>query len=177
MIHHTATGGAGAVSAFERRYDLALKSVSGLFTCAMLVVLLLGVSSRKLGIGLPWYDEVAAILLAWLTYIGAALVALHGSHIGMDNLVVRARGALRTGLIVLRAALICLFFIVLAWHGIRVMQVMSGFNLITVPWMPVAVVQGIIPLGSALFILSEALATRRQLLGLGRYEPNEGSIE
>ena len=143
----------------------------------MLVVLLLGVSSRKLGISLPWYDEIAVILLAWLTYIGAALVALYGGHIGMDNLAKRSRGGLRTILILLRAGLICLFFTVLAWHGIRVIQVMSGFTLITVPWVPVAFVQSIIPLGSALFILSEGLASRRKLLGLDWYEPNEGSVE
>ena len=159
------TGGADILADVERRYDLMLKGASGVFTCAMLAVLLLGVSSRKLGISLPWYDEVAAILLAWLTYIGAALVALHDGHIGMDNLAAKTRGGLGTALVVIRAALICLFFIVLAWQGVKVVKVMSGFNLITVPWLPVAVTQSIIPIGSILFIISEVLVTRRKLRG------------
>ena len=46
------------------------------------VVILVGVACRKLGISLVWYDEVASIMLAWLTYYGAALAALKRAHIG-----------------------------------------------------------------------------------------------
>lgn len=177
MIHQPNNCEANAVVVFEHRFDSTLKWISGAFTCGMLVVLLLGVSSRKLGISMPWYDEVAAIMLAWLTYFGAALVALHGGHIGMDNLAAKATGVLRTLLIIIRAGLISVFFVVLAWQGVKVMQVMSGFTLITVPWMPIAVTQSIIPLGSVLFILAEALSTRRKLLGLPSFEPIKEPME
>ena len=30
---------------------------------------------RKAGASLTWYDEIASILLAWVTYYGAALAA------------------------------------------------------------------------------------------------------
>ena len=46
-------------------------------TAALALLVVVGVVSRKAGFSLVWYDEVAAILLAWLTYSGAALAVLH----------------------------------------------------------------------------------------------------
>ena len=154
------------IERLERAFATALKAVSGLLIASMLLVLLMAVIGRKIGVSFSWYDEVAAILLAWLTYIGAALVALHRGHIGMGNIVDATGGTLRAALLVVRAVIISIFFLTLAWHGYKVMEAMSGFALITVPWMPVAVTQSIIPIGSVLFILAEVLATRRALLAI-----------
>ena len=54
---------------------------------ALAVIVVVGVGFRKAGASLVWYDEVASIMLAWLTYYGAALAALSRSHIGMPTLV------------------------------------------------------------------------------------------
>ena len=48
---------------------------------ALAVTVLLGVSFRFAGSALVWYDEVAAVQLAWITYYGSAYAALKGSHI------------------------------------------------------------------------------------------------
>ena len=56
-------------------------------TAGLALLVVVGVISRKAGASLVWYDEVAAILLAWLTYYGAALAALHRAHLGFPNLV------------------------------------------------------------------------------------------
>ena len=68
-------------------------------------MVLLGVACRKLEIPLVWYDEGASIMLAWLTYYGAALAALKRAHIGFPGLVnamppqlARAGGVVRRGL-------------------------------------------------------------------------------
>ena len=34
-----------------------------------------------------WYDEVAAIMLVWLTYYAGALAALKRGHIGVDGVL------------------------------------------------------------------------------------------
>ena len=47
---------------------------------SLAVIVLMGVTYRKLGISMVWYDEVASIALAWLTYYGAALAALNGQR-------------------------------------------------------------------------------------------------
>ena len=54
---------------------------------SLAVIVLMGVAARKLGIAMVWYDEVASIALAWLTYYGAALAALKRAHIGFPGLV------------------------------------------------------------------------------------------
>ena len=51
------------------------------------IVVVLGVTFRYMGNSLVWYDELASILLAWLTYFGAALAALHRGHIGFSGLM------------------------------------------------------------------------------------------
>ncbi len=50
-------------------------------------VVVVAVIYRLLGSSLAWYDEVAAILLAWITYYGSALAALRRRHIGFDSVL------------------------------------------------------------------------------------------
>jgi TRAP-type C4-dicarboxylate transport system permease small subunit len=59
---------------------------------ALAAIVVLGVVFRKVGAALVWYDEVAAILLAWLTYYGAALAALRRAHIGVPTVFRALRG-------------------------------------------------------------------------------------
>ena len=40
------------------------------------IIVVVAVVYRKIGHSLVWYDEGASIVLAWLTYYGAALAAL-----------------------------------------------------------------------------------------------------
>ena len=54
---------------------------------ALAVEVTMGVAFRYTGNALVWYDEVASILLAWVTYYGAALAALKRAHIGVPELV------------------------------------------------------------------------------------------
>ena len=42
---------------------------------ALAVTVLLGVTFRFAGSALVWYDEVAAVQLAWITYYGSAYAA------------------------------------------------------------------------------------------------------
>ncbi|MBW1995630.1 MAG: TRAP transporter small permease subunit, partial [Deltaproteobacteria bacterium] len=51
------------------------------------IIVILGVIYRKAGASLSWYDEVASVLLAWLTYYGAALAAITRGHIGFSGLI------------------------------------------------------------------------------------------
>ena len=62
---------------------------------ALALVVVVGVGFRKAGAALVWYDEVASILLAWLTYYGAALAALRRAHIGVPTLAERLTGRWR----------------------------------------------------------------------------------
>ena len=122
------------------------------------VIVLLGVSFRKAGMALAWYDELASILLAWLTYYGAALAALNGRHIGFPTLVRGLPPSQQKFAWVLREIIVISFFILVAVSGVQVVYALGGTYLVGLPWVPVALSQSVIPIGALLFVLAELSA-------------------
>ncbi len=120
---------------------------------------------RKLGYSLVWYDEVAAILLAWLTFYGAALAAIHHAHIGFPKLVEKCRGRSRRALFLASKCLVVGFFALAAWMGLKMMAVLGDTYLVSLPWLPARIVYSAIPIGSALFVIVEILSLRQQARG------------
>lgn len=143
---------------FRRTLRTVLEVVVLTLMTALALVVVVGVGFRKAGASLVWYDEVASILLAWLTYYGAALAALHRAHIGMPTLVDKMRGRLRTVTVLTGEACTLAFFGVLTWAGVRVLQVLGGTTLVSLPAVPLWVAQSVIPIGGALFIVAEILS-------------------
>ena len=143
-----------------RYFRALLERISLVLVGALALVVIAGVVFRKAGASLVWYDEVASILLVWLTYYGSCLVALDRSHIGFPNLV-RSRSP-RTArlLIVIRESIVVAFFLTLAWAGWRVLLVLDGSYLIGLPWVPTRLTQSVIPVGAVLFIVAELLSLR-----------------
>ena len=125
---------------------------------ALAVVVVVGVGFRKAGMALAWYDEAASILLAWLTYYGAALAALRGRHIGFPTLVSRLSPGPRRTAWVLREIAVVGFFLLAATSGAQVLRALAGTHLVGLPWFPVTVSQSVIPVGALLFIAAELLA-------------------
>ncbi|MFL5370471.1 MAG: TRAP transporter small permease, partial [Myxococcales bacterium] len=88
-------------------------------TVGLLVVLavevLAGIVFRAFRRPLVWYDEVASVLLAWLTYYGSALAALKRAHIGFPGFVRAMPRGGRTTALVIREVAVTGFFLLLAW--------------------------------------------------------------
>ena len=154
---------------------------------ALALVVVLGVVFRRLGAALVWYDEVASILLAWLTFYGAALAALHRAHIGFPKLVDGLAPHLRRPLILVGEAFVLAFFIVVAWAGWRVFGILGGDTLVSLPWVPQRLAQSVIPIGAVLFIIAELLTLPEVWEGpasgegdspqdAGPGEPGEGTV-
>ena len=122
---------------------------------ALAVLVVVAVIFRKVGAALVWYDEVASVLLAWLTYYGAAYAALSRSHIGFPRLVERGRPHIRRYFILVREVIVVGFFVVAAWAGWRVVGVLQGTSLVSLPWVSSQVAQSVIPIGAMLFIAAE----------------------
>ncbi len=125
---------------------------------ALAALVVSAVVFRKAGMALVWYDEVASILLAWLTYYGAALAALHRRHIGMPTLVARLAPVQRRVALALRELIVIGFFLLAAWAGLRVLAALRGTGLTSLPWVPAVLAQSVIPIGSLLFVLAELAA-------------------
>jgi len=145
---------------------LAIFTVSLLLTLTGVVVV--AVIYRKLGASLSWYDEVAVILLAWITYYGSALASLRRAHIGFPNIVQAMPTPLRLIAVLLAELAVIAFFVLLAWTGWWVMDVLEGDTLVSLTWVPTSFTQSVIPVAS-LFIIIAQLLTMPEMLRRALY--------
>ena len=113
---------------------------------------------RKSGASLSFYDEVASVMLSWITYYGAALAALRRKHIGFDAVLLSIPMPVRMWFVAFGEVLVIAFFILLAWAGFRVLEVLEGETLVSLTWVPVQLTQSVIPIGAILFIAAELLS-------------------
>lgn len=127
-----------------------------LLSLALLVVL--AVVFRYSGNSLVFYDEVASVLLAWLTYYGAALAASRRAHLGMDAGLRAMPPGLRRWAFVISELLVIGFFALVGWYGWLVLEFMVGEALISLPWVPMVLVQSVIPIGAGLFIAAQLIS-------------------
>jgi TRAP-type C4-dicarboxylate transport system permease small subunit len=153
---------------FERLLEWAVIALMA----AIAIVVLLGISFRTAGASLAWYDEVASILLAWLTYYGAALAALKRAHIGFPGLVQSLEPKWRKAAVLAAEAIVIGFFVLVAWVGLMVLAILEGDRMVSLDWMPLQVTQSVIPVGAALFIIAQLLSLpdvwRAAIAGPGR---------
>ena len=163
---------------FRKGLQRALEFAVVALMVALALVVVLGVVFRRLGAALVWYDEVASILLAWLTFYGAALAALKRAHIGFPKLVDGLAPPLRRPLILLGEAFVLAFFMVTAWAGWRVFGILGGETLVSLPWVPQRLAQSVIPIGAVLFIIAELVTLPEVWAGPVSHdaeaEPSEG---
>jgi TRAP-type C4-dicarboxylate transport system permease small subunit len=146
-----------AIQRSRRILERLLEGVCLILMVGLAVVVMLAVAYRYGGASLVWYDEVAAIMLVWLTYYGAALAALRRAHLGFPGIVSALPRALRLAALVLSEAVVIGFFLVIAWYGWEVIVILASDRLTSLPWMPVWFTQSVIPIGSVLIALAEAL--------------------
>ena len=138
-------------------YDKLLEAIVIVLMIALAAEVTVGVVFRYVGYALVWYDEVATILLAWVTYYGAALAALRRAHLGVPELVRMLPPALRLAVAIFAEACVFAFFLLMAWIGYSVLEVLATDNLVSIPEISVAWTQSVIPISSVLFVIAEAL--------------------
>jgi len=138
-------------------YERLLEAVVMLLMAVTALEVTAGIVFRTLGQSLSWYDEVASILLAWLTFYGAALAALKGAHIGFPNVVAGMAPRWRVLCLVVAETLVLAFFVILGWLGYTVLEIVGSSTLVSIPEISVAWAQSVIPASSVLFIVAELL--------------------
>ena len=121
-------------------------------------IVIVAVVYRKLGASLSWYDEIASVLLAWITYYGAALAALKRGHIGFDDVLLSLPLPARKVAVIAAEVLVLFFFGLLAWAGFEVLTILQGETLVSLTWVPVSITQSVIPIGALLFIVCDLLS-------------------
>ena len=142
---------------FRKGFEHLLEAIVIILMLALTIIVLVAVAYRKGGASLSWYDEIASVLLAWLTYYGAALAAIHREHIGFAGLIKAMKPAMRLPFIIFSEICILGFFALLAWVGVDVLIILEGDTLVSLPQVPTRLTQSVIPIGAVLFIIAEAL--------------------
>lgn len=142
---------------FRKGFEHMLEAIVIILMSALTIIVLVAVAYRKGGASLSWYDEIASVLLAWLTYYGAALAAIHRGHIGFAGLIKAMKPGMRIPFIIFSEICILGFFALLAWVGVDVLIILEGDSLVSLPQVPTRLTQSVIPIGAVLFIIAEAL--------------------
>ncbi|MDH5512466.1 MAG: TRAP transporter small permease subunit [Gammaproteobacteria bacterium] len=152
-------------------YERLLETIIIVLMVTLAVEVLLGVAYRKFGMSLVWYDEIASVSLAWLTYYGAALAALKGAHIGVPELVRLMPRAWRVATVYVGELFVFAFLILLAWTGVSILDVLATDTLVSLPKVPVSYTQSVIPIASVMIIIAEAMRFPERLAEARAGEP------
>ena len=142
---------------FRSAYEKFLEAIVIVLMSALAIEVTIGICYRALGNSLSWYDEVAVILLAWLTFYGSALAALKRAHIGFPGLVKSMPLVRRVVFVIVGKILVIGFMALLGWIGFSILDVLATDYLISFPTVSVAWTQSVIPISCALFIVAELL--------------------
>lgn len=157
-MHNASLPASGnAMHRFRGRYGLMLEWVVMFLMVALAVEVVLGIVFRASGHALVWYDEVASVLLAWLTFYGSALASVKRAHIGCPEVVEQLPSTAKRVVHIGGQILVIVFFALLCWVGLSIMPFLVGDALVSLPWVPMNLVQSVIPISAALILVAETM--------------------
>jgi TRAP-type C4-dicarboxylate transport system permease small subunit len=146
---------AASLRRFRARYGRVLEWVVGALMVILAAEVTIGVIFRTIGQSLSWYDELASVLLAWLTYYGSALASVKRAHIGCPEVVEMMPWNTRRIFGIVAQLLVIVFFVLLGVVGAQILPVLHGESLVSLDWLPMSVVQSVIPISSLLIVVAE----------------------
>lgn len=125
-----------------------------------------------------WYDEAASVLLAWITFYGAALAALRRRHLGFAGFVLSLPPRLKFVAFAIAEAVVYAVFVILAWWGWLILDILGNETLVSLD-IALRVTQSAVPIGCALVVLAHFLSAPAAYRGLmeGRSAEDEEIAE
>jgi TRAP-type C4-dicarboxylate transport system permease small subunit len=146
--------------------ERVVRNVAGVFMTAVVVVVLIGVVARYIvNISLPWAEELARLLLVWLTFLGAAAATAQRTNLRVDTIYAqfkpgRARRVFEGFAVILSIlALVVLIYAARDLFGPSA-QTRSPGSGIQALWTRIA-----LPIAAVLMIVFLGLQLRRIILG------------
>lgn len=137
--------------------DLVLQVATIGLLVVLAVVVVLGVGFRYTGNALIWYDEVASLLLAWITFTGAGLAALRNGHLAFNGLLYAAPLPLRRVLFVVVEVVFVATFAVIGWASWAILAIFGTETLVTLPDITLAQTRIVLPVAAGVIILARLL--------------------
>lgn len=145
-------------------YDRVLEWLIVVLMTLLAAEVTLGVVYRTLGFSLVWYDEVASILLAWLTFYGSALASVKRAHIGCPEVMAFLPRKSKFIFRVIAEVFTIGFFLLMGWMGYQVLGVLDTDHLVSLPSIPVSWVQSVVPVSAVLIIAAELITLPKVLV-------------
>jgi TRAP-type C4-dicarboxylate transport system permease small subunit len=142
---------------FRRGYERFLEWICIVLMATLAAEVTAGVIFRYSGHSLVWYDEVATILLAWVTFYGSALAVLKHAHMGVPEIVRMLPPGARVGAAVVAQLFTLAFFVLLAWIGYSILEVLGPDRLVSLPEVSVAYAHSVIPISAVLIVIAQVL--------------------
>ena len=164
-----------AIRRFRARYGRVLEWLVGALMVILFAEVTLGVLFRAAGHSLIWYDELASVLLAWLTFYGSALASVKRAHIGCPELADALPPGARRAMNIVAQIIVIAFFVLLGGVGAWIMPILATDSMVSLPWVPMSVVQSVIPISAALIVIAE-LSYLVDLLVAAAAPPPSGGV-
>ncbi|MEP7328495.1 MAG: TRAP transporter small permease subunit [Betaproteobacteria bacterium] len=140
---------------FRAHYGRMLEWVVGALMVILFIEVTAGVVFRAVGHSLTWYDEVASVLLAWLTFYGSALASVKRAHIACPEVVDALPWGAWRAVSILAQLIVIAFFVLLAAVGVYIMPVLASDSLVSLSWVSLNFVQSVIPISATLIVVAE----------------------
>lgn len=146
-----------SIRRFRQGYEAFLEWIVIVLMALLAVIVTAGVAFRYSGYSLVWYDEVACILLAWVTFYGSALAVLKHGHMGVPEVVRMMPRGPRVATTLFGQALAIAFYLLLAWAGYSILEILHTDTLVSLPKISVAVPNSVIPISAVLIVIAQLL--------------------
>jgi TRAP-type C4-dicarboxylate transport system permease small subunit len=146
-----------SLQSFRRGYERFLEWICIALMAALAAEVVAGVVFRYSGHSLVWYDEVATILLAWVTFYGSALAVLKHAHMGVPEIVRMLPPGPRVVAAVVAQLCMLAFFVLLGWVGYSILEVLASDRLVSLPEVSVAYANSVIPVSAFLIVVGQVL--------------------
>jgi TRAP-type C4-dicarboxylate transport system permease small subunit len=151
------------VALFERVLLRSLEAICLALLVTLTVSVVYSATMRYFGASPSWYDEIASVLLAWLTYFGATYAVFLRQHMGFGGFVAALPRIPAVALALVAEILVIGFFAVVAWYGYAVLAVAKWDSLLSLRWMTLDIVQSVIPITAVMMIIGTLLTMPRVL--------------
>lgn len=151
------------LAAIRGGYERALEWLVVALMAALALEVTLGILFRTFGASLVWYDEVASILLAWLTFYGSALASVKRAHIGCPEVVAFLPPVPKLAARLVAELITIGFFLLVGWTGYQILGVLATDHLVSLPWVPVSWVQSVVPISAVLIVAAELITLPKVL--------------
>lgn len=103
---------------------------------------------RRSGFAVTWIEEGSRFLIAWLTFVGGALCAKHGEHVGIDLLIQFTPPKITKILITVSQLIASIFTFMFAYYGwLLVLTTKASKQISTGVMMPLWIIYLCIPIG------------------------------